>query len=135
MHFQQRQAIVTMMDEKTPAQANNPWLRIPASDYEGHMNSPDVRQGEFLNRFFSEALAAFKPSAVLVCGCSTGNGLEHIDPTITEHVVGFDINPDCTGETKKTLRSGKSFYRAYYTAADRPFNRTTSLYLNKKERG
>ena len=73
---------------------NNPWLQIPASEYEGHMDSPAVRQGEFLNRFFADTLAEFKPPAVLVCGCTTGNGLEHIDPDITKRVVGFDINPE-----------------------------------------
>ena len=31
---------------------------------------------------------------MLVCGCSTGNGLEHIDPGFTDRLVGLDINPD-----------------------------------------
>jgi len=29
-----------------------------------------------------------------VLGCSTGNGFEHIDPGVTQRVVGIDINPD-----------------------------------------
>jgi ubiquinone/menaquinone biosynthesis C-methylase UbiE len=29
-----------------------------------------------------------------VLGCSTGNGFEHIDTTVTRSVVGIDINPE-----------------------------------------
>jgi len=30
---------------------------------------------------------------VAVLGCSTGNGFEHIDPSITRRVIGVDIDP------------------------------------------
>jgi hypothetical protein len=30
---------------------------------------------------------------VLVLGCSTGNGLEHVDPAVTSRVVAIDVNP------------------------------------------
>lgn len=32
--------------------------------------------------------------AVLILGCSTGNGLEHVDATVTRRVTGVDINPE-----------------------------------------
>ena len=34
----------------------NPWLHIPAADYEAHMDSPNVAQLSFLGSTFKEAL-------------------------------------------------------------------------------
>jgi SAM-dependent methyltransferase len=72
---------------------NNPWLDIAVDDYVGHMASPDVGQHQVLNRLFGEVLRNVRPRNVLVLGCSTGNGFEHIDPAVTSRVVGVDINP------------------------------------------
>jgi cyclopropane fatty-acyl-phospholipid synthase-like methyltransferase len=74
-------------------QVNNPWLDIPAGDYVGHMRSSEVAQYQVLNRLLRDALASIRPRAVLVLGCSMGNGLEHVDPRVTSRVVGVDINP------------------------------------------
>jgi SAM-dependent methyltransferase len=71
----------------------NPWLNIAVDDYVGHMASPDVGQHQVLNRLFGEVLRTVRPRNVLVLGCSTGNGFEHIDPSVTSRVVGVDINP------------------------------------------
>jgi len=71
----------------------NPWLDIPEADYVGHMSSPAVGQGAVLGRLFGEALASVRPAVVLVLGCSTGNGLEHVDPAVTSRVVAVDVNP------------------------------------------
>jgi SAM-dependent methyltransferase len=71
----------------------NPWLDIPEADYVGHMSSPAVGQRPVLGRLLGEALAASRPKAVLVLGCSTGNGLEHVDPAVTSRVVAVDVNP------------------------------------------
>jgi len=71
----------------------NPWLNIAVDDYVGHMASPDVGQHQVLNRLFGEILRTVSPRNVLVLGCSTGNGFEHIDPAVTSRVVGVDINP------------------------------------------
>ena len=71
----------------------NPWLDIPAGDYIGHMSSPVVAQYQVLNRLFADTLATTRPRAVLVLGCSMGNGFEHVDPAVTSRVVGIDINP------------------------------------------
>jgi ubiquinone/menaquinone biosynthesis C-methylase UbiE len=70
----------------------NPWLIISASDYEGHMSNPNVGQLAFLNESFKSVLAETKPKSILVVGCTTGNGLEHIDFGVTEQVVAVDIS-------------------------------------------
>jgi ubiquinone/menaquinone biosynthesis C-methylase UbiE len=71
---------------------NNPWLDIPCSDYVGHMSRPDVGQHRVLNRILEEVLTSVRPHSALVLGCSTGNGLEHVDPHVTSRVVAIDIN-------------------------------------------
>lgn len=71
----------------------NPWLSIPADDYENHMGSPAVRQLQFLNETFRKTVEEFRPSSVVIPGCTTGNGFEHLDPAVTRSIVGIDINP------------------------------------------
>jgi ubiquinone/menaquinone biosynthesis C-methylase UbiE len=73
---------------------NNPWLRIPVSDYEAHMALPEVAQAQALNDLMASALANYTPASLAVIGCTTGNGFEHIDTMQTRRVVGIDINPD-----------------------------------------
>jgi SAM-dependent methyltransferase len=70
----------------------NPWLEIPEADYVGHMSHPAVNQRAVLNRLLRQSLDDVRPRAVLVLGCSTGNGLEHVDRTVTERVTVVDIN-------------------------------------------
>lgn len=72
----------------------NPWLYVPASDYEGHMNSETVGQLSVLNEIFQGVLKEIPSRNLAVLGCGTGNGFEHIDPRITERVLGIDINPE-----------------------------------------
>jgi SAM-dependent methyltransferase len=71
----------------------NPWLDITEADYVGHMSSPAVGQRRVLNGLFREVLQNHHPKAVLVVGCSTGNGFEHVDPDVTERVTALEINP------------------------------------------
>jgi len=72
---------------------NNPWLQIPASDYEAHMALPEVAQAQALNNLMASALSEYTPASLAVIGCTTGNGFEHINTTHTRRVVGIDINP------------------------------------------
>ncbi|MBI2851320.1 MAG: class I SAM-dependent methyltransferase [Chloroflexi bacterium] len=72
----------------------NPWLSIPASDYEGHMNSQQVGQLSVLNRIFENVLNDVPSKALAVLGCGTGNGFEHIDSQAVERLLGIDINPE-----------------------------------------
>jgi SAM-dependent methyltransferase len=83
----------------------NPWLDIAVDDYVGHMSSPDVGQSQVLKRLFGEILREVRPRSVLVLGCSTGNGFEHIDPAATSRVVGVDINPQYLQRLVERIRS------------------------------
>ncbi len=74
-------------------QEQNPWLKIPAWDYESHMALPDVAQAQALARIMADALEEHAPSSLAVIGCATGNGFEHIDGNRTRRVVGVDLNP------------------------------------------
>ena len=71
----------------------NPWLEIPAADYEGHMGSPEVGQLQLLNQLLARAVAATRPECAAVLGVAAGNGLEHFDPTVTQRILGVDLNP------------------------------------------
>jgi SAM-dependent methyltransferase len=88
-----------------PGEESNPWLEIPASDYESHMGSPQVGQLQMLNGLFKRVLAENRPASVAVLGCATGNGFEHFDPANTLHILGVDINPEY-------LRIARQRYRA-----------------------
>src|SRR5579862_3696940 len=70
----------------------NPWLRIPAEQYEGHMAA--IGQSAVLRDLFSLVYAERRPHRLAVLGCGTGGDLQQVDPTVTEVVVGVDINPD-----------------------------------------
>jgi len=72
----------------------NPWLRIPASDYEGHMGSPNVAQQSFLAQTFKESLDNHDSSTIALLGCATGNGLEYVNNNATQRVTAIDINPE-----------------------------------------
>jgi SAM-dependent methyltransferase len=57
------------------------------------MSSAEVAQYPVLNRLLRDTLKSTHPRALLVLGCSTGNGFEYIDSTVTSRIVGVDINP------------------------------------------
>jgi len=72
----------------------NPWLSIPAADYEAHMGPSGAQQLEFLSEELKMVLDEFLPESVAVLGCATGNGFEHIRNDVTRSLVGIDINPE-----------------------------------------
>jgi len=72
----------------------NPWIEVAPADYEAHMTSPEVAQLPVLAEIIARDLAAYRPRSLLVVGCATGNGLQHIDPAVTMRVAGLDVNPD-----------------------------------------
>ena len=72
---------------------HSPWLDIPLTDYEGHMDLPSVSQADMLAKQFAALLAEFSPSSVAVIGCAGGNGFEHLCSKSIPRVVGVDINP------------------------------------------
>jgi SAM-dependent methyltransferase len=73
---------------------SNPWVHIPLEDYERHMSHHMVGQAALLNALTKKYLEEIKPATVIFLGIAGGNGLEHIDNTITKSVYGIDINPD-----------------------------------------
>jgi hypothetical protein len=70
----------------------NPWLAIALEDYEGHMSSDHVRQLEPLSDLFKRALDLCVPKSIAILGIADGNGLERVDCTVTEKILGLDIN-------------------------------------------
>ena len=70
----------------------NPWLSIPLEDYERHMSHYQVGQSILLNSLTKKYLDETKPESVVFLGIAGGNGLEHIDNSITKSVIGIDIN-------------------------------------------
>jgi hypothetical protein len=72
---------------------DNPWLKVPLADYESHMNSAGVEQSAALSELFAGALARCQPESIAVIGIAGGDGLDHIDSSVTRRVVGIDINP------------------------------------------
>ena len=92
----------------------NPWLNIPVSDYEAHMSASNVKQHFFLNTIFKKLLSEYMPENIIVPGCTTGNGFEHIDFQVTTHVVGIDINE----EYLRTARSRFSDERIEFINSD-----------------
>jgi len=73
---------------------DNPWLEIPAADYEGHMGASGVDQIAPLRAIFADVYARIRPARLAMLGCGTGNGLDVVDPTVTRRVIGVDLNPD-----------------------------------------
>jgi hypothetical protein len=51
---------------------NNPWLKIPLEDYEGHMAMPDVGQAKMLANEFEELLITYAPTSAALIGCAGG---------------------------------------------------------------
>lgn len=72
----------------------NPWLQIPASDYEGHLGSPKVAQLTLLAQTFKEVLNKHESKSIALLGCATGNGLEYINNKATKRITAIDINPE-----------------------------------------
>jgi len=78
----------------------NPWLKIPLKDYEKHMNHPLVGQLELLSNLTKEKLQKYKPESIAILGVCGGNGLEHINNSVTKTVIGIDINQEYLDECK-----------------------------------
>jgi SAM-dependent methyltransferase len=70
----------------------NPWTVVAAPDYERHLGPAGLDQLAPLSALFQEVYLAAQPDRVLLLGCATGNGLEHVNPAVTQNVVGVDVN-------------------------------------------
>ena len=65
------------------------------------MGSAGVNQLALLADLFGEALVRLRPRSVAVLGVAGGNGLEHVDSTLTTRVVAIDVNPSYLDTTKR----------------------------------
>jgi len=74
--------------------AKNPWLGIPAADYERHMGEEGVDQLGPLRRIVEQVYREVQPSRVAVLGCGPGGALDVIEPGRTARFVGVDLNPE-----------------------------------------
>lgn len=79
----------------------NPWEKIDLNIYETHMASNNVFQLQTLNRITKGQINDYIHTRVLILGVAGGNGLEHIDLSSTEKVVGIDINSHYLNICKK----------------------------------
>jgi len=90
-----------MTHKKSAMPDINPWYNIPLEDYERHMSHYMVGQAALLNRLTKKYLDEIKPVTAIFLGISGGNGLEHIDNSITKTVYGIDINPEYLNTANK----------------------------------
>jgi SAM-dependent methyltransferase len=74
------------------SRSQNPWLSIPAADYEAHMSNPQVGQLQYLSVSFRSALDRHRPTSIACLGCTTGNGFEHLVEFPLQRVVAIDVN-------------------------------------------
>lgn len=72
---------------------SNPWLAVPLSEYERHMSSARIGQLRVLSDLFAEVVRGCRPESIAILGIAGGNGLDHIDRSHTNRVVGIDLNP------------------------------------------
>ena len=70
----------------------NPWESVSIQDYNQHMRASSVLQSQTLGYIMRSCLQRVRPETVLVLGCVDGNGFEYIDDSVTNEVVGLDIN-------------------------------------------
>jgi SAM-dependent methyltransferase len=95
----------------------NPWSLVPAADYESSMGPEGADLLAPLSAVFQEAWLAAQPERVLVVGCATGNGLEHVDPAVTSRVVGLDVNLQYLGICRQRFFSLGPRLELYCTSA------------------
>jgi hypothetical protein len=79
---------------------DNIWEKVPLEDYEKHMSHETVGQQQLLSELTRKYLQRLTPKTTMFLGVSGGNGLEHIDTTITDKVYGIDINKEYLLKTK-----------------------------------
>ena len=82
----------------------NIWNTIPLEDYEFHMQHQTVGQLNLLNELTKKYLKKFRPETVMILGVAGGNGLEHVDSTVTNSVFGIDINQNYLNQTQKRFK-------------------------------
>ena len=80
---------------------SNPWKEIPYSDYESHMI--EIGQAQILNALTKYCLDKYLPEKFALLGCTTGNGLEHVNSEFTKVVYAIDINQNYLKKAKENF--------------------------------
>jgi nucleoside phosphorylase len=65
------------------------------------MSDSSVGQLALLNCLTKKYLDRIQPASIIFLGIAGGNGLEHIDLSVTDTVIGIDINQNYLDETRK----------------------------------
>ena len=76
----------------------NPWEKIPLTDYENHMKLDFVMQLQAMNEMMKEQFNAYPVSDVMILGIAGGNGLAHISKDKFRKIYGVDVNSDYLNE-------------------------------------
>jgi len=84
---------------------NNPWLEVPAADYEIHMEHEMVRQGEMIRQHLAKCLDRFQPESLLYLGACVGNGLEGAYVSRLADILAVDINPEYLGILRERFKT------------------------------
>jgi predicted N-acetyltransferase YhbS len=82
----------------------SPWDCIPLADYEAHMANEQVGQLQMLSRLTKSCLESLKPESAIFLGVAGGNGLGHVNTTITKSVIGIDISQSYLAEAFRRYR-------------------------------
>ena len=103
---------------------DNPWVTVPAADYERHMEHESVRQGEMIRKHLARCLERFEPESLLYLGAGVGNGLENARVSRLRDILAVDVNAEYLAtlhdrfETLGTLRTERcSFPEGFRDAA------------------
>jgi hypothetical protein len=83
----------------------NPWLHIPAGDYEGHMGPDHADQLGPLAAIFGDVYRRVRPARLALLGCATGNGLGHVDAAVTRQAIAVDFNPQYVALARERHRA------------------------------
>ena len=73
---------------------DNPWLKVPAADYQTHMEHESVRQAEMIRQHLPACLERFAPESLLYLGAGIGNGLENVSTSKLIDILAVDVNPE-----------------------------------------
>lgn len=82
------------------AKGRNPWLSIPADEYDIHLAHPSVMQREFLDAVFADVLIEYEPQSLALLGCATGGGLQYVDADQVQRIVAVDLNSEYLEATR-----------------------------------
>ena len=66
------------------SESKNPWMSIPASDYEAHMGPDGAKQLELMGNAFEKVLATYHPKT-LAAGLNRTTGSDRDQPRVRGH--------------------------------------------------